>query len=183
MRFEKTIQLKDGRTCLLRNCTQEDGAAVWDFFRMTHGETDYLLSYPDENSFTVAEEGEFLQKHAESPNSAEIVALVDGEIVGNAGIEPVGAKEKVRHRSDLGITVTKAYWGLGIGRALMESCIACAKQAGYAQLELDAVADNERAIALYQSCGFVEYGRNPRGFRSRITGWQPLVLMYLDLDK
>ena len=43
------------------------------------------------------------------------------------------------------------------------------------------VADNRRAITLYRSEGFVEYGRNPKGFRSRISGWQELVLMRLDL--
>ena len=31
--------------------------------------------------------------------------------------------------------------------------------------------------------GFVEYGRNPKGFRSRLTGWQELVLMRLELNK
>jgi hypothetical protein len=31
--------------------------------------------------------------------------------------------------------------------------------------------------------GFVEYGRNPKGFRSRTTGWQELVLMRLELNK
>ena len=31
--------------------------------------------------------------------------------------------------------------------------------------------------------GTVEYGRNPKGFRSRFSGWQELVLMRLDLDR
>ena len=57
------------------------------------------------------------------------------------------------------------------------ACIQCAKQAGYAQLELDVVAENTRAIALYQKEGFVEYGRNPDGFRSRTSGAQELVYM------
>ena len=65
---------------------------------------------------------------------------------------------------------------------MTEACIECAKKAGYAQLELSVVADNHRAIALYESLGFVEYGRNPRGFRSRLSGWQELVLMRLELD-
>ena len=53
---------------------------------------------------------------------------------------------------------------------------------GYAQLELEAAAENKSALALYESMGFVEYGRNPRGFRSRVTGWQELVLMRMELD-
>ena len=75
----------------------------------------------------------------------------------------------------------KAYWGLGIGRALTEACIECAGAAGYVQLELEAVAENKSALALYRSVGFQEYGRNPKGFRSRLTGWQELVLMRLEL--
>ena len=57
----------------------------------------------------------------------------------------------------------------------------CAKEAGYAQLELDVAAQNERAITLYESEGFAQYGRNPKGFRSRYSGWQELVLMRLEL--
>ena len=62
-----------------------------------------------------------------------------------------------------------------------EACIACARDAGYTQLELDVVADNAAALALYQSLGFTEYGRNPKGFRSRSGAWQALVLMRLEL--
>ena len=98
-----------------------------------------------------------------------------------AGIEPVGAKYKVRHRADFGISVLKDYWGLGLGRALAKACIRCAKDAGYVQLELNAVAENERALALYRDLGFVEYGRNPRGFNSRLSGYQELVYMLLEL--
>ena len=43
------------------------------------------------------------------------------------------------------------------------------------------VANNASALALYKKFGFVEYGRNPKGFRSRNTGYQELVLMRLAL--
>lgn len=181
MKYSKTITLKDGRTCILRNGTERDGQAVYDIFCKTHGQTDWLLSYPEENSYTPDQEAQFLKQKTESENEIEIVAEVAGTLVGCAGIESVGKKEKVRHRAEFGISVDQAYWGLGIGRALTEACIACAKQAGYAQLELNAVAENERALSLYRSEGFIEYGRNPKGFRSRLTGWQELVLMRLEL--
>ena len=50
------------------------------------------------------------------------------------------------------------------------------------QLELQVVADNAAAVALYKSMGFTESGRNPLGFRSRTTGWQSLLLMRLELS-
>lgn len=46
---------------------------------------------------------------------------------------------------------------------------------GGAVLELSVVADNARAMAPYQRAGFVEYGRNPKGFYSRTAGFQELV--------
>ena len=181
MEYQKTIRLKDGRTCFLRNGTEADGNAVFDNFNLTHSQTDYLLSYPDENSFTPEQEAAFLKQKTESRDEIEIIAEVAGRVVGTAGIEHIGLKEKVRHRAEFGISVDKDYWGLGIGRALTEACIECAKAAGYAQLELEAVADNKNALALYKSVGFVEYGRNPKGFRSRLSGWQELMLMRLEL--
>ena len=182
MEYFTRIHLKNGSPCVIRNGTEKDGLAVYENFNLTHGQTDYLLSYPEENSMDPEQEARFLQAKTESENEIELVAEIEGQIVGTAGIERIGAKEKVRHRAAFGISVDQAYWGLGVGRALTEACIACAKRAGYAQLELDAVAENKRALALYESVGFVEYGRNPRGFHSRLTGWQELVLMRLELD-
>ena len=181
MKYNKIINLKNGKEALLRNGEFADGEAVFVNFNETHAETDYLLSYPDENSFDAQQEAEFLKEKTESPNEIEIVAVVDGVVAGTAGIEAVGAKYKLKHRAELGIAILKEYWGLGIGKALMEACIECAKDAGYTQLELNAVAENERAVSLYKKMGFVEYGRNPRGFNSRVSGYQEVVYMLLEL--
>lgn len=181
MKYNKIITLKNGREALLRNGEYADGEAVFVNFNEIHAETDYLLSYPDENSFDAQQEAEFLKEKTESPNEIEIVAVVDGVVAGTAGIEAVGSKCKLKHRAELGIAILKEYWGLGLGKALMEACIECAKEAGYTQLELNAVAENERAVALYKKMGFVEYGRNPRGFNSRVSGYQEVVYMLLEL--
>ena len=182
MEYNSTVTLKDGRACILRNGTESDGQALLDIFNLTHTQTDYLLTYPEEHSYTAEDEAELLRRKTDSVDEIELLAELDGKVVGSAGIGSVGRKEKIRHRAEFGISVDKAYWGLGIGRALTEGCIECAKKAGYAQLELEVVAENKSALALYKSVGFVEYGRNPKGFRSRLTGWQELVLMRLELE-
>ena len=69
--------LKDGRECCLRNGTENDAQEVLDVFNLTHAETDYLLTYPDENSFTVEQEGAFLKAKTESSNEIEIIAVID----------------------------------------------------------------------------------------------------------
>ena len=183
MRYHQIITLKDGRTCVLRNGTAEDGEALLEIFDLTHAQTDYLRTYPEEHGFTAEDEAELLRGRTDSTDEIEILAFVDGAVAGSAGITCIGRKEKTRHRAEFGISVDKAYWGLGIGRALTEACIECAGNAGYVQLELEAVAENKKALALYRSVGFAEYGRNPKGFRSRLSGWQELVLMRLELGR
>lgn len=181
MRYDRTIIAKNGREIHLRNADAFDGNAIQELFQLTHGETDYLLSYPDENKHDLEERSRLLAEKAESPNAIELLALDGSKLIASAGIHGVGTKYKVAHRAEFGISVLKAYWGLGIGRALMEACIQCAKDAGHVQLELDVVADNTRAIGMYHKAGFVEYGRNPKGFRSRTGAFQEVVSMRAEL--
>ena len=182
MEYRETVTLKDGCECTLRNGTEQDARAVLDNFIQTHAETDWLLSYPEEIKLTLEQEAAYLKGMTESPDQIEIIAEVDGKVVGTAGIDRVGKSYKLKHRASFGVSIVREYWGLGIGRALTRACVACAKQAGYSQVELDVVTENEAAIALYESEGFVEYGRNPKGFCSRESGMQELVLMRLELD-
>ena len=181
MRYNNTIQLADGRYLRIRSAEGADAKAVCDLFTRTHGQTDYLLAYPEENSYTEAQEAAFLQRLLESNREIMLLSEVDGVLCGCASVCAVGAKYKVRHRAEFGISVDKPFWGLGIGKALTQAAIACAKEAGYRQLELDVVADNGRALRMYGHTGFQEFGRNPLGFQSKASGDQPLVYMRLEL--
>lgn len=66
MEYRRTINLKDGRICILRNGTEEDGKAVLDNYILTHEQTDNLLSYPDESDITAEQEAQFLKGKTES---------------------------------------------------------------------------------------------------------------------
>jgi RimJ/RimL family protein N-acetyltransferase len=181
MKYNQKIILKNGKEAWLRNGDATDGRAVYELFNLAHGETDYLLSYPDENSFDLEQESRFLEEKTNSQNEIEIIAIVDDKVVGSAGIESIGTKYKVRHRAEFGISVLQEYWGLGLGKALTKACIECARDAGYVQLELTVVAENERAVKMYRNFGFEEFGRNPRGFNSRVSGYQEVIYMLLQL--
>ncbi len=179
MIFYREIDLPDGRRCILRNGTSADAEEVMSNFIKTHEETDYLTSYPDEISFTVEYEREYLKRKTESDREIEMVAEVEGRIVGTAGVDGYRAYRKLRHRCSFGISIEKDFWGLGIGRALTESCIECARKAGYTQMELEVVSYNKRAVSLYKSVGFQEMGRNPLGFNSDMNGMQEIIMMRL----
>ncbi len=181
MKYYNKIKLKDSRECVIRSCSAADGVVSLELFNKTHEETDFLLSMPGENNYTVEEQSEYLQKKYDSEREIELIAEVDGKPAGLGGIDEIRNRIKTRHRADFGVSILKEYWGLGIGRAILEACIELAREAGYEQLELDVVADNTNAIALYKSAGFTEYGRNPRGFKSPVSSWQELVQMRLEL--
>ena len=66
MKYNKKIILKNGMECYLRNATQSDGQLVLDNFNLTHTETDYLLTYPNENNYDAARESQFLKEKADS---------------------------------------------------------------------------------------------------------------------
>ena len=178
MEYIRNIILKNGKKCLIRNAVGDDAQEVLNIFLLTHEQTDFLSSYQDETTF---DEKQCQTEKVNSDKEVYLCAIVDERIVGTAGVNQKG-QNKIRHRADFGIAIEKDFWGLGIGRELAMSCIACAKNAGFSQLELEVVSDNNNAIALYKSIGFIEFGRNPRGFISRCKGWQELVSMRLELN-
>ncbi|MCM1136677.1 MAG: GNAT family N-acetyltransferase [Clostridium sp.] len=181
MKYAKSTILKNGKKCLIRNAVGDDAQEVLNIFLLTHEQTDFLASYKDEATFDTAFEEQFLADKERADKEVYLCAVVDGQIVGTAGVDSKGGN-KVKHRAEFGIGIDKAFWGIGIGRALVIACIECAKDAGYSQLELEVVSDNSSAIALYKNMGFIEFGRNPRGFISRYQGWQELVSMRLELN-
>ena len=182
MQYQRTVELKDGRTCILRNAVSADGAAALECFIRTHGETEHLTSYPEEITYTAEQEADHLQKKTDSDDAIELVAVVDGRIAGMAGIDPVLPRLKTKHRAVFGISVEKAYWRLGIGDALTAACIECAKAAGYTQLELGVYRDNPAAIRLYEKHGFRAYGVQPRAFRLKDGTYCDEIIMAILFD-
>jgi putative acetyltransferase len=84
-----------------------------------------------------------------------LVAELAGDVVGSAGLFPVGAAARRRHALGLGISVLGAAQGQGVGTALMAAmCDYADRWAGVLRLELTVYADNEVALRLYRKFGF-----------------------------
>ena len=181
MIYEKAVKLKNGKECILRNGEPYDASDFVEYFEICHAETEFLTTYPDETEHNLGKVSAFLADQKQSEHNIEILAFVDGKLVGSAGVNMVKDRDKTRHRAEFGISIEREFWGVGIGSALIESCIECDREEGYIQLELDVVSDNENALNLYRKYGYIEYGRNPKGFKTRDGRWQELVLMRLEL--
>ncbi len=182
MKFqERTITLKDGRHCILCPILPEYAEEMISYLKKTSAETDFLLRYPDEVTFTPEAERELLTKFYEDPRTVMMAAFVDGRLAGNGSITGVGERRKIRHRCLLGIALYQAYWGLGIGTAMIDYMCELAGQIGYRQAELDVAAENEQARALYKKCGFIESGRHHHALLYDDGSYHDLILMYRKL--
>lgn len=95
---------------------------------------------------------------------AQFVALHGDEVVGWADIVPAWAAG-VAHRGSVGMGVLPAYRGQGLGRRLLEACIARSWANGLTRIELEVRVDNLRAARLYEKLGFVAEGVKRRGMR------------------
>lgn len=73
MEYRKVIVLKDGRECILRSAAAADAKEVLDVFIRTHGQTEFLSTYPDEIHFTAESEAVFLVKKAAAPREIELL--------------------------------------------------------------------------------------------------------------
>jgi len=106
-----------------------------------------------------------------------LAAVVNGRVVGNAGIHAVSDNPREKHVCSLGISIMHGYQGRGVGRALMNACLDYADHwANYARVELTVHADNTRAIKLYESLGFQHEGRL-RDFSFREGGYVDALFM------
>jgi L-phenylalanine/L-methionine N-acetyltransferase len=120
------------------------------------GTFEGLLQLPD---MPVASRLEYFEKV--EAGACRLVAVANGEIVGQAGLHNIHFSMRRAHTRLLGIGIAPAWQGKGVGRALIARLLDWADNwTTILRIELTVHADNDRAIALYKSMGFVEEGRH-----------------------
>jgi ribosomal protein S18 acetylase RimI-like enzyme len=89
-----------------------------------------------------------------------------GELLGALSCERE-PRAKAHHTAHVaGMMVRADARGLGLGRALLDECIARSRAAGGIELlTLSVTAGNTPALRLYERAGFVRYGALPRAIR------------------
>lgn len=161
-----THTLKNGRQILIRSVTEADAPALKEYIRQAAAETDYLARGPEDfAAMTDADEAAFIRNFLNTPHSLLLCAEYQGNIVANAGLMTT-TLTRTAHTAELGISVSQAFWGQGLGRALINEIIRHAKNSGTVEIiRLTARADNGRAIALYRSFGFRPAGLHRKMFK------------------
>ena len=91
-----------------------------------------------------------------------VAARADDKLVGYAGMSRLGRKRPYEYEIHT-IGVDPTYQGQGIGRHMMEELL---EYASGGTIFLEVRTDNEAAIALYESLGFVNVGLRRRYYRA-----------------
>lgn len=177
MRFYREVLLAYGEKILLRSLEKQDAGAAIFCLRKVSAETEFLMREVSECGMTIAQEEEIIARKAEEPCEMLLGVFAGERLIGMAGLNRCGRFARVRHRASIGVLLVKAHWGKGIGKAMMQALIDAARQAGYEQLELDVVDNNERALALYRSFGFEVVGRLPKAMKYSDGRYADLIIM------
>lgn len=154
--------------CVIREAIPSDAEAVVNLLNETATQTGFMTQGEEGLGISVEEEAEELDKLYASDNNCVLVAVVDEEIIGIASIHG-SSKPKIRHIGEIGIVIHKNYWGMGLGRLMMEELLDWVSEAKVLKrLQLQVQFRNKRARSLYESLGFeletvIKYGVKDNG--------------------
>ena len=121
----------------------------WGTMRLPHHSPEEVRSWMDKGT----------------PGGVDLVAVLDGRVVGQAGLHRFVGRRA--HAGGIGMGVHDAWTGRGIGAALLSALVDIADRwLGLRRLELTVYTDNAPAVALYRRFGFEVEGTH-RAFALR----------------
>lgn len=159
----RTMRMKDGREAVIRRATLGDCPGLVESWKAMARDGRGMVTDESEKTLESAQKsvGSYIDGENAGDNGACFVAVLGGRVVGDANVRRLNAA-KVRHVAVLGLGVHPEFQALGLGRALMESVIEWSIAQCVVRLELKVRCDNDRAMRLYESLGFVTEGVRAR---------------------
>jgi ribosomal protein S18 acetylase RimI-like enzyme len=157
----------------IRPARESDAESIRDAVQAIAAEKSYLATV---EGFSLEETRAFLKRIVEG-NLPQVTAVAGHRVVGFCDILPNSAAG-FAHVARLGMGVRSEWRRQGIGRRLLDACLALAKNVGIEKVELEVFSDNIGAIRLYESRGFRREGVKLRG-RKLDDRYQDVVLMAL----
>lgn len=180
--YQAKYELKGNKQLIVRVPEVSYAQGLIYYMKDVDCETRFLAREPGEFGFTLEQEEAFIRSLADDKNSQLLIAEVDGQIVANCSVGIVMNNRRYLHRAALGISVRQAFWGMGIGRIMMEECIKWCRNNGVEQLELEVVTHNDRALAMYKSLGFEIHGKKKHALKYSDGKYADEYFMILFLD-
>ena len=143
---------------VLRIAGPDDAIALMKLKQRLDEETSFMLLEPGERDTSIQALARHLEQVSRSENSVVIVAGRRDDLAGY--VELAGGKfRRNRSTTHVIIGVLAEASGKGVGTGLLEEAKRWAAARGLRRIELNVMAHNHRAIALYERAGFVREGR------------------------
>jgi RimJ/RimL family protein N-acetyltransferase len=159
------ILLKNNQKLIIRHAKIKDAAQIIQYGNEIGGESNNLGYGKGEYPFSLEHLKNNLAASKNNKNFLLTVGLID-EILVSAGSMAGHSGNRNQHIADLGISVRKQYWRLGIGAAMINFMIDWAKtNKFFKRINIEVKADNENGIKLYEKCGFIYEGLIHRGIK------------------
>jgi ribosomal protein S18 acetylase RimI-like enzyme len=109
------------------------------------------------------------------------VAEDDGEVVGSYYLR-ANQRGGGSHVANCGYMTASAATGKGVARTMCEHSLERARSRGFKAMQFNFVIEsNERAVRLWQSCGFTILCRLPKSFLHPELGYVDAFVMYREL--
>ena len=143
---------------IIEKAKAADAGEVLEFTRICGAETDNLTFGAEGIPVSPEDEAAFLRSMEDSNTGIFLVSRDGADIIGTASYSAY-TRKRMAHRGELGVTVRKAYWNMGVGSALLRELLDFAKNtAGSEIVSLAVRCDNASAIRLYEKFGFRRIG-------------------------
>jgi ribosomal protein S18 acetylase RimI-like enzyme len=114
---------------------------------------------------------------------AVFVAETGGALVGTYYLRANTGGGGGAHVANCGYVVAPEAMGRGVARAMCMDSLERARQRGFRAMQFNLViASNERAVHLWQSCGFAIVGRLPAAFQHPRLGAVDALVMFRALS-
>ena len=160
MYLREYTALKEGSNMdniVIREAEINDAEEMISYLNIVGGESDNLMHGPDGFKVPVKAVKRRLQAAHDADNSIIMIALEGEKIIARAELDGYPAA-RLHHNARFSISARKDYWNMKIGTKLMTEIIERAKKMDLHNIELEVIANNKAAIALYHKMGFSDVG-------------------------
>lgn len=170
---------KDNKKIIIKKADENDAEIFLNFFNIVGSETDFLGFGSEGPKITLENQKEIFKNSTEK--NFFLIAKINDKVIGSCSINTNEKRIRSLHLGELGIVISKEFWGLGIGEKLIIEAIKYSKKAGLKKINLDTRFDNYKAIKLYKKIGFKEEGIITRGTFID-EKFYDILIMGLELD-
>ena len=165
LEFPISTETKDGRELIIRSPDVSDAERLADFVNGVWAEAEHLTMAPGERSISYEDERKYVEAAGASLVEIIFIAELGPDLIGMIGYQG-GARGRTKHTVSFGMSVAAPVRELGNGARMLKTSLDWIRtKSSWEKVCLEVLADNDRAIHLYEKLGFAAEGRKVRHVR------------------